>query len=162
MTEHSKISPRQSILPPITDPTVHAEIDRLMARGAGFFGTRYAIMGGAMSWVSERHLVAALSNAGAFGVIACGAMTPELLDAEITATKSLATRNFGVNLITMHPQPLLMAFIIRHRPPQALVKGRAVIVLVQMHQFMLNQVLYPFGRQENYPPMKEEFSFVGA
>ena len=25
-----------------------------------------------MSWVSERHLVAALSNAGAFGVIACG------------------------------------------------------------------------------------------
>ena len=45
----------------------HAEIDRLMARGAGFFGTRYAIMGGAMSWVSERHLVAALSNAGALG-----------------------------------------------------------------------------------------------
>ena len=32
MTEHSKISPRQSILPPITDPTVHAEIDRLARR----------------------------------------------------------------------------------------------------------------------------------
>ena len=41
----------------------------------------YAIMGGAMSWVSERHLVAAISNAGGFGVIACGAMTPELLAA---------------------------------------------------------------------------------
>ena len=54
-------------------------IDRLMARGAGFFGSRYAIMGGAMSWVSERHLVAALSNAGAFGVIACGAMEPTRL-----------------------------------------------------------------------------------
>ena len=32
-----------------------AQLDRLMARGAAFFGTQYAIMGGAMSWVSERH-----------------------------------------------------------------------------------------------------------
>ena len=40
-------------------------------------------MGGAMSWVSERHLVAAISNAGGFGVIACGAMKPALLEAEI-------------------------------------------------------------------------------
>ena len=29
-------------------------------------------MGGAMTWVSERNLVAAISNAGGFGVIACG------------------------------------------------------------------------------------------
>ena len=29
-----------------------------------------------MSWMSERHLVSAISNAGGFGVIACGAMTP--------------------------------------------------------------------------------------
>ncbi len=79
-------------------------LDRLMARGAEFLGTRYAIMAGAMSWVSERHLVAAISNAGGFGVIACGAMTPELLDAEIAGTKTLTTKSFGVNLITMHPQ----------------------------------------------------------
>src|SRR3546814_240037 len=36
-----------------------------------------------MSWVPERNLGAAISNAGGFGVIACGAMTPALLDAEI-------------------------------------------------------------------------------
>jgi len=81
----------------------HNEVDRLMARGAEFFGARYALLGGAMSWVSERNLVAALSNAGAFGVIACGAMQPHHLDAEITATKALTQRPFGVNLITMHP-----------------------------------------------------------
>ncbi|TVV74114.1 NAD(P)H-dependent flavin oxidoreductase [Sphingomonas solaris] len=74
-----------------------------MARGADFLGADHAILAGAMSWVSERNLVAAISNAGGFGVIACGAMTPELLDAEITATKALATKPFGVNLITMHP-----------------------------------------------------------
>ena len=76
---------------------------RRMARGAAFLGSEHAIMAGAMSWVSERNLVAAMSNAGGFGVIACGAMTVELLDAEIAATKALTDRPFGVNLITMHP-----------------------------------------------------------
>ena len=57
-----------------------------------------------MSWVSERHLVSAISNAGGFGVVACGAMTPAMLEAEIAATQALTTRPFGVNLITMHPQ----------------------------------------------------------
>lgn len=76
----------------------------LMARGAAFFGSEVAIMGGAMSWVSERHLVAALSNAGAFGVIACGAMEPPRLAEEIAGTKALTSRPFGVNLITMHPR----------------------------------------------------------
>lgn len=81
-----------------------AQLDRLMARGAAFFGTHYAIMGGAMSWVSERHLVSALSNAGAFGVIACGAMEPPRLAEEISGTQALTTKPFGVNLITMHPR----------------------------------------------------------
>ncbi len=61
-------------------------------------------MGGAMTWVSERHLVAAISNAGGFGVIASGSMTPELLDAEIAATYALTARPFAVNLITLHPK----------------------------------------------------------
>ena len=56
-----------------------------------------------MTWVSERNLVAAISNAGGFGVLACGAMTPDQLGAEIAATRVLTTRPFGVNLIIMHP-----------------------------------------------------------
>ena len=77
---------------------------RLMQRGTDFLGCDYAILCGAMSWVSERNLVSAISNAGGFGVIACGAMTPELLDTEIAETKKLTKKPFGVNLITMHPQ----------------------------------------------------------
>ena len=81
-----------------------AELDRLWGRGSAFLGCDVAIMGGAMSWVSERHLVAAISNAGGFGVIACGSMEPDLLAAEIAGTQALTDRPFGVNLITMHPQ----------------------------------------------------------
>ena len=81
-----------------------AALDRLWARGTAFLGCRYALLGGAMSWVSERHLVAAISNAGGFGVIACGSMNPEQLAAEIAGTQALTAQPFGVNLITMHPQ----------------------------------------------------------
>ena len=80
------------------------KLQHLMQRGTEFLGCDVAIMCGAMSWVSERNLVSAISNAGGFGVIACGAMTPELLDTEIAATKALTSKPFGVNLITMHPQ----------------------------------------------------------
>jgi len=80
-----------------------AEFAALQARGAEFLGTELAIMAGAMSWVSERHLVSAMSNAGGFGVIACGAMPPALLEKEIAATQAMTDKPFGVNLITMHP-----------------------------------------------------------
>ena len=102
----------------------HARTAALMARGAEFLGTRYAIMAGAMSWVSERHLVAAISNAGGFGVIACGAMTPELLDAEIAGTKTLTDQPFGVNLITMHPQLFdLIAVCAKHQVGHVVLAG---------------------------------------
>ncbi len=80
-----------------------ARLEFLWQRGKEFLGTEFAIMGGAMSWISERHLVSAISNGGGFGVVACGSMTPDLLEAEIRATQEMTKKPFGVNLITMHP-----------------------------------------------------------
>src|ERR1700693_6638038 len=84
--------------------SARAELDQLWERGTRFLGCDVAILGGAMSWVSERHLVAAISNAGGFGVIACGAMEPDMLAAEVAGAQALTDRPFGVNLITMHPR----------------------------------------------------------
>ena len=90
-------------------------LSALMERGTDFLGSKVAILCGAMSWVSERHLVSAVSNAGGFGLIACGAMTPDLLEKEIVATKALTDKPFGVNLITMHPMIFdLIAVCNRH------------------------------------------------
>lgn len=83
---------------------VHPRLSALWRRGCEFLGSELAVMGGAMTWVSERNLVAAISNAGAFGVLACGAMSPDRLSEEIAATRERAARPFGVNLIVMHPQ----------------------------------------------------------
>jgi enoyl-[acyl-carrier protein] reductase II len=84
--------------------SARAQLDRLWSRGTAFLGCEYAIMGGAMSWLSEKHLVSAISNAGGFGVIACGAMQPDMLAEQIAGTQALTDKPFGVNLITMHPE----------------------------------------------------------
>ncbi|MEZ5654316.1 MAG: nitronate monooxygenase [Sphingobium sp.] len=95
-----------------------------MARGTALLGCDVAILCGAMSWVSERNLVSAVSNAGGFGLIACGAMTPELLDTEIAATKALTDKPFGVNLITMHPQLMdLIAVCAKHQIGHVVLAG---------------------------------------
>ncbi|KQN24788.1 2-nitropropane dioxygenase [Sphingomonas sp. Leaf33] len=95
-----------------------------MARGVDFLGSEVAVMCGAMSWVSERNLVAAMSNAGGFGLIACGAMNPALLDAEIAGTKALTDKPFGVNLITMHPQLFeLIEVCARHHVTHVVLAG---------------------------------------
>ncbi len=82
----------------------HERLAALWEPGCRLLGVEKAIMGGAMTWVSERHLVAAVAAAGGFGVIACGAMNPDQLDDEISGTRGLTDRPFGVNLIVMHPE----------------------------------------------------------
>jgi enoyl-[acyl-carrier protein] reductase II len=94
----------------VTPPAAARErLDRLWARGRAFLGVELPIMGGAMTWVSERNLVAAITNAGGFGVIACGSMDPDRLREEIRATRALTAGPFGVNLIVMHPDLLALA-----------------------------------------------------
>ncbi|WP_337876658.1 nitronate monooxygenase [Elioraea sp.] len=108
----------------MTREEARARLDALWKRGVEFLGCRVAIMGGAMSWVSERHLVAAISNAGGFGVIACGSMTPALLDAEIAGTRALTGNPFGVNLITMHPElDALIDVCLDHRVGHIVLAG---------------------------------------
>jgi enoyl-[acyl-carrier protein] reductase II len=100
------------------------KLDRLWRRGREFLGARTAILGGAMSWLSERHLVAAISNGGGFGVIACGAMTADLLDGEIAGTRERTDKPFGVNLITMHPDlDALIDICIGHKVGHVVLAG---------------------------------------
>lgn len=84
--------------------TVSPSLHNIWRRGCDFLGSDLAIMGGAMTWVSERNLVAAISNAGGFGVLASGSMPPQMLAEEIRATRALTDKPFGVNLITLNPQ----------------------------------------------------------
>lgn len=99
-------------------------LDRLWQRGRAFLDADTAILGGAMTWLSERNLVAALSNAGGFGVLASGAMSSDQLSEEIGGTFALTDRAFGVNLITMHPRLMdLIDVCIDHKVSHIVLAG---------------------------------------
>ena len=78
-------------------------LNKLWKKGTEFFGIEKAIIGGAMSWISDPDLAAAISNAGGVGFIAGGALKPEMLDEWIKSTQQKTKKTFGVNLMTMHP-----------------------------------------------------------
>ena len=63
------------------------KMKKLFEKGNSFLGTKYPILGGAMTWVSESNLVSAISNAGGLGVLACGSMDTIKLESEILLTK---------------------------------------------------------------------------
>ena len=77
----------------------------------------YPIIQGAMAWVSEHKLVAAVANAGATGVIALGGRDAEWTRNEIRACKNLTDKPFGVNLMLMAPnKDELVDIIIEEKP----------------------------------------------
>ncbi|HLY44352.1 MAG TPA: nitronate monooxygenase [Stellaceae bacterium] len=129
MSETQVEADRTPAAPSVGEPDsernqLRAVLDRLWARGRAFLGTDLALMGGAMTWVSERSLVTAISNAGGFGVIASGSMSPALLAEEIAATAALTEKPFGVNLITLHPQLTeLIDVCVAHRVGHVVLAG---------------------------------------
>lgn len=78
-------------------------LDNLWKRGKDFLGTEYALMCGAMTWVSEHNLASSISNNGAFGLLAAGNLPGEALETEIDKTRERTSKPFGVNLITIAP-----------------------------------------------------------
>ncbi len=93
-------------------------------RGTEFLGVRHAILGGAMSWLSEHHLVSAISEAGGFGVLASGNMPPELLRKEIQLTRKKTAHPFGVNLITLNPElPELIRVVVEEGVKYCVLAG---------------------------------------
>ena len=73
---------------------MNSELLSLFNKGSKFLGVQYPILGGAMTWLSERNLVSAISNAGGFGVLACGAMNGDQLENEIRETKKKNRKTF--------------------------------------------------------------------
>jgi len=77
-------------------------LDALWQRGRDFLGCNLAVMGGAMTWVSERNLVAAISNATA-RIPARGegrAADPTHKPGQRTPSPKLAASTVGIGIPT--------------------------------------------------------------
>jgi NAD(P)H-dependent flavin oxidoreductase YrpB (nitropropane dioxygenase family) len=66
-------------------------------------GCRYPIVQTAMGWVATPKLVAATSNAGAFGFLAAATMSTVELEAAIAELREKTTHAFGVNFHMFQP-----------------------------------------------------------
>ncbi|MBQ3198989.1 MAG: nitronate monooxygenase [Firmicutes bacterium] len=72
-------------------------------------GLEFPFIQGGMANIATGEFAAAVSNAGALGVIGSGGMNAETLEMHIKRAKSLTDRPFGVNLMLMNPETAAMA-----------------------------------------------------
>ena len=86
-------------------------------------GTEFPIMQGGMAQVATGAFAAAVSNAGALGIIGTGAMNGEMMRKEIETAKSLTDKPFGVNLMMMNPDVEEMTQIIAEEKPSVVTTG---------------------------------------
>ncbi len=70
-------------------------------------GIEHPIMLAGMGGVSYSTLVAAVSNAGGYGCLGASTMSSEELGAEMSATRGLTDKPFGVDLLTAFPNTLV-------------------------------------------------------
>lgn len=86
-------------------------------------GIEFPIMQGGMAQVANGAFAAAMSNAGALGIIGTGAMNAEMMRKEIETAKSLTDKPFGVNLMMMNPDVEEMAHVIAEEKPEVVTTG---------------------------------------
>lgn len=77
--------------------------DTLQTPLTDLLGCRLPVIQTAMGWIATPRLVAASSNAGAFGFLAGAVMTPAELAGAIIRTKELTPHRFGVNFHSFQP-----------------------------------------------------------
>lgn len=77
--------------------------DPLATRITVMLGCRLPVVQTAMGWIATPQLVAASSNAGAFGFLAGAVMKPSELARAIEQTKALTPHAFGVNFHSFQP-----------------------------------------------------------
>ena len=87
-------------------------------RITSLFGIQYPLVQAGMIWCSGWRLAAAVSNAGALGVIGSGSMYPDVLREHIRKYKAASDRPFAVNVPMLYPDvEKHMATIMEERVP---------------------------------------------
>ena len=86
-------------------------------------GTKYPIIQGGMANIATGEFAAAVSNAGALGLIGAGGMTVDTLRENIHKCRSLTDRPFGVNIMLMNPQAKEMATLVAEEQIPVITTG---------------------------------------
>ena len=94
-----------------------------MMRLNELLGTEFPFIQGGMANIATGEFAAAVSNAGALGLIGAGGMTVDTLRENIHKCRSLTDRPFGVNIMLMNPQAKEMAALVAEEQIPVITTG---------------------------------------
>ncbi len=86
-------------------------------------GMRYPVFQGAMAWISDGELAAAVSEAGGIGIIAGGNAPASWVRDQILRARELTDRPFGVNVMLMSPYVEEVAALLIEEPVAVITTG---------------------------------------
>ena len=86
-------------------------------------GIEFPIIQGGMANIATGAFAAAVSNAGALGLVGSGGMDAQALRAEIRAARAMTEKPFGVNLMLMNPHIDELAQVVVEEGVQVVTTG---------------------------------------
>ncbi|MDO5547394.1 MAG: nitronate monooxygenase [Eubacteriales bacterium] len=86
-------------------------------------GIQHPVFQGAMAWIADAGLAAAVSNAGGLGIIAAGAAPTEIVRDEIRKAKGLTDKPFAVNIMLLNPNADELAQLVIDEGVQVVTTG---------------------------------------
>ena len=89
-------------------------------------GTEFPLIQGGMANIATGEFAAAVSNAGALGLIGAGGMDAETLRGHIRRCKELTDKPFGVNIMLMNPAAPEMAKVVVEEGVKVVTTGAGV------------------------------------
>lgn len=93
--------------------SAHNKPQPITTRITELFGIEKPIIQGAMAWVADGHLAAAVSEAGGLGIIACGSAPLEWVREQVELARSLTGKPIGANIMLMNPEAPQLAELLR-------------------------------------------------
>ena len=89
-------------------------------------GTEFPLIQGGMANIATGEFAAAVSNAGALGLIGAGGMDADTLRTHIRTCKALTKKPFGVNIMLMNPAAAEMAQVVIEEGVRVVTTGAGV------------------------------------
>ncbi|MCL2489832.1 MAG: enoyl-[acyl-carrier-protein] reductase FabK [Propionibacteriaceae bacterium] len=81
-------------------------------------GIKYPVFQGAMAWIADADLAAAVSNAGGLGIIAGGSAPVDIIRQQVRKCRTLTDKPFAVNIMLMSPAaPDIAQMVVEEKVP---------------------------------------------
>lgn len=113
----------QSSNEPITNGKDNNSVPTCKTRVTELFGIEKPIIQGAMAWVADGYLAAAVSEAGGLGIIACGNAPASWVKEQVELARTITNKPIGANVMLMAPEAAAIAQLLSELKVNVITTG---------------------------------------